>query len=60
MRDRVEMMNKSTTAKNGQKRFVSDRDNQRHLQYFMNGQWRHSDRCKDSTNKDCNVKSQTQ
>ena len=59
MGKRIEIMGKSTTAKNGQERFISDRDNQRHLQYFMNGQWRHSDRCKEFANMDCTVKSQT-
>jgi hypothetical protein len=58
MGKRIEIMGKSTTAKNGQERFISDRDNQRHLQYFMNGQWRHSDRCKEFANKDCTFKSQ--
>jgi len=55
MRRRVEMMAKSGTAKNGDERIVSDRDNIKHLQYFNNGQWRHSDRCKNFTNEECKV-----
>jgi hypothetical protein len=55
-RKRVEMMGRSTTAKNGHERVTTDRNNTRHLEYFINGQWRHSDRCKDFTNKDCIVK----
>jgi hypothetical protein len=56
MRKRVEMMDRSTTAKNGHERIVTDRDNVKHLEYFMNGQWRHSDNCKDFTNKECTFK----
>jgi len=43
---RIEMMAKSTSAKNGQQRVITNRDNIRHLEYFMNGQWRHSARCR--------------
>jgi hypothetical protein len=56
MRKRVEMMAKSTTAKNGHERIVTDRDNMKHLEYFMNGQWKHSENCKEFTNKDCTFK----
>ncbi len=56
MRKRVEMMARSTTAKNGHEHVVSDRDNIKHLQYFTNGQWRHSDKCKEFTNKDCTIR----
>ena len=52
---RIEMMAKSTSAKNGQQRVITNRDNIKHLEYFMNGQWRHSTRCKDITNKDCTL-----
>ncbi len=55
MRRQVEIMGGSITAKNGQERIITDQDNQRHLQYFMNGQWRHSDKCKGFTNKECIV-----
>ena len=41
MRKRIEMMARSTTAKNGHQRVGNDRDNARHLEYFMNGQWKH-------------------
>lgn len=56
MRRGVEMMPKPTTAKNGQERIATKPDNTRHLEYFNNGQWRHSDKCREFTNKDCNVK----
>jgi hypothetical protein len=56
MRKRIEMMSKSTSAKNGHERIVTNRDNVRHLEYFNNGQWRHSDKCKVYTNKECNLK----
>ena len=49
-------MARSTSAKNGQERVVNDRDNAKHLEYFMNGQWRHSNNCKDFTNKECTFK----
>ncbi len=45
---------RSGTPKNGQERIVSDRDGVTHLEYFMNGSWRHNrDRCKGRVNKDC-------
>ena len=53
MRKKVEMMAKSTSAKNGHERIVNDRDNAKHLEYFMNGQWKHSENCKTFTNKEC-------
>jgi hypothetical protein len=55
-RKRVEIMGISTTAKNGQERVITDRDNIKDLQYFANGQWRHSDKCKKFTNKECDIK----
>lgn len=56
VRKRIEMMGGPMTAKNGHERIIIDRDNIKHLGYFMNGQWRHSDRCKDITNRACTVK----
>jgi hypothetical protein len=56
MRRGVEIIARSTAAKNGQERVVTDRDNSRHLQYFNNGQWRHSAKCREYTNKECKVK----
>ena len=55
MRREVEIMAKSTAAKNGQERIITDRDNSRHLQYFNNGQWRSSEKCREYTNKECKV-----
>jgi hypothetical protein len=56
MRRGVEIMAKSIAAKNGQERVITDRDNSRHLQYFINGQWRHSEKCREYANKECKVK----
>jgi hypothetical protein len=55
-RKRVEMMTRSTTAKNGHERIVSDRDNAKYLEYFMNGQWKHSENYKIFTNRECTIK----
>lgn len=49
-------MERSRTAKNGHERITTKRDNVSHLEYFMNGQWRHSHKCKDFTNKECTVR----
>ena len=56
MRRRMEMMAKSTNAKNGNERITTNRDNIKHLEYFNNGQWRHSDKCSQFTNKECKLK----
>jgi len=56
MRRGVEILSKSTNAKNGDERITTDRENARHLEYFNNGQWRHSDKCKEFTNKECTFK----
>jgi hypothetical protein len=56
MRRGVEMMPKSTAAKNVQERITTNRDNIKHLEYFNNGQWRHSDKCSQFTNKECKLK----
>lgn len=45
-----------SNPKNGHERVVEDRDNSKHLQVFMNGSWRHSHKCRDSTNKECRIK----
>jgi hypothetical protein len=49
-------MQKTKNAKNGDRRISTKRDNIRHLEYFNNGQWRHSDKCRQFTNKECTVK----
>lgn len=56
MRRGVEIMAKSTNAKNGDERITTDRENTRHLEHFNNGQWRHSDKCRVFTNKECSFK----
>ena len=55
MRRGVEIMTKSTNAKNGDERITTDRENTRHLEYFNNGQWRHSDKYNNFINKECEV-----
>lgn len=55
MRRRVEMMPKSKATKNGEQRITTNRDKTRHLEYFNNGQWRHSDKCREFTNKECSL-----
>lgn len=45
-----------SNPKNGYERVVEDRDNNKHLQIFMNGSWRHSSKCRESTNKECRIK----
>ena len=56
MRRRVELMPKSGGTKNGEQRITTNRDKVRHLEYFNNGQWRHSDKCREFTNKACFVR----
>lgn len=53
----MEIMAKSTSPKNGNERITTNRDNIKHLEYFNNGQWRHSDKCRQFTNKECTFKS---
>lgn len=44
----------SGAPKNGQERTVTDRDGNRHLEYFVNGSWRHhSAKCRLWVNKEC-------
>jgi hypothetical protein len=44
----------SGAPRNGQERTVSDRDGVNHLEYFMNGSWRHyTAKCRVFVNKEC-------
>jgi hypothetical protein len=44
----------SGAPKDGQERIVTDRDGSNHLEYFMNGSWRHSTTiCKKKMNPAC-------
>jgi hypothetical protein len=56
MKRSIEIMVKSKAAKNGEERVTTNRDDIRHLEYFNNGQWRHSSKCKEFTNRECQVK----
>lgn len=54
-RNAVQPRTGSGAPKNEQERTVTDREGAPHLEYFMNGSWRHSRaRCKLRVNKDCN------
>ena len=53
MRRRIEMKDPTRTTRNGQEHVITDRDKQKHLQFFRNGNWWHSEKCKDFTNKEC-------
>jgi hypothetical protein len=46
MRKAIETIRKSNTAKNGDERVIIDSNNNKHLEFFMNGSWRHSNKCK--------------
>ncbi|MGE5635059.1 MAG: hypothetical protein ACM3VV_07485 [Deltaproteobacteria bacterium] len=45
MRKAIETIRKSNTAKNGDERVIIDSNNNKHLEFFMNGSWRHSNKC---------------
>jgi hypothetical protein len=51
-------MPRSVISMNGHKRVTTNRDNIRHLEYFLNGQWRHSYDCKKFTNTGCTMTQQ--
>ena len=53
MRKAIETIRKSNTAKNGDERVIIDSTNNKHLEFFMNGSWRHSSRCKIVINGQC-------
>ncbi|HEY3095105.1 MAG TPA: hypothetical protein VGJ42_05035 [Nitrososphaera sp.] len=54
-RNAIQIRTGSGAPKNEQERTVTDRDGVAHLEYFMNGSWRHSTaRCKLRVNKACN------
>jgi hypothetical protein len=43
--------------RNGDTRVIVDSDNAQHLEFFMNGSWRHNQqRCREHTNRDCKRK----
>jgi hypothetical protein len=53
-RNSIQTRVSSGAPKNEQERTVTDRDGVAHLEYFMNGSWRHSTaRCKLRVNKAC-------
>ncbi|HXV46184.1 MAG TPA: hypothetical protein VD736_05880 [Nitrososphaera sp.] len=54
-RNQIQTRVGSGAPKNGQERTIADRDGVPHLEYFMNGSWRHSTaRCRLRVNKACN------
>ena len=56
MRKVIEIARKSNTAKNGDERIIVDGNNNKHLEFFMNGSWRHSSKCKIVINSQCTKK----
>lgn len=54
MRKKIEFFSKSTSAKNLDERVIVDTNKNKHLEYFMNGSWRHSHNCKKNVNDKCN------
>ena len=56
MRKVIETIRKSNTAKNSDERIIIDNNNNKHLEFFMNGSWRHDPKCREHTNKDCRNK----
>ena len=56
MRKVIEIRRKSSTAKNCDERIILDNNNNKHLEFFMNGSWRHSNKCKNATNSQCTKK----
>jgi hypothetical protein len=53
MRKVIETIRKSNTAKNSDERVIIDNNNNKHLEFFMNGSWRHSHKCKTVVNSQC-------
>ena len=53
MRKAIKTVRRSNTAKNGDERIITDNDTNKHLEFFMNGSWRHSNRCKINVNIQC-------
>ncbi|HET7643371.1 MAG TPA: hypothetical protein VFK40_07670 [Nitrososphaeraceae archaeon] len=53
MKKAIETMRRSNTAKNGDERIITDNYNNKHLEFFMNGSWRHSNKCKMNVNNQC-------
>jgi len=46
----------SNSPKNGHERTVTDRDGVKHLEYFVNGSWRHyTAKCRLWVNKECRL-----
>ena len=56
MRKVIEISRKSNTAKNSDERIITDSNSNKHLEFFMNGSWRHSYKCKNFTNNQCTKK----
>jgi dynactin complex subunit len=47
--------NRSTNPENGTRRIEKETDGINHLQIFYNGSWRHDQKCKLKTNKECTI-----
>lgn len=53
MRKVIEIRRKSSNAKNCDERVILDSNKNKHLEFFMNGSWRHSIKCKTVINNQC-------
>ncbi|MGD1837567.1 MAG: hypothetical protein ACPKPY_05865 [Nitrososphaeraceae archaeon] len=56
MKRQIEFFAKSTSTKNCDERIIVDSNKDKHLEYFMNGSWRHSNNCKKHVNNTCTRK----
>ncbi|MGD1834979.1 MAG: hypothetical protein ACPKQO_04590 [Nitrososphaeraceae archaeon] len=56
MKRQIEFFAKSTSTKNFDERIIVDSNKDKHLEYFMNGSWRHSSNCKKHVNNTCTRK----
>jgi hypothetical protein len=54
MRKPIEILSKSKNTRNNDERIITDNNHNKHLEFFMNGSWRHSSKCKKNTNTSCN------
>jgi len=53
MKKAIETLRRSNTVKNRDERIIIDNNNNNHLEFFINGSWRHSNKCKINVNNQC-------
>ncbi len=52
--------NRGGNPQNGTTRIERENDGTIHLQVFYNGSWRHDQKCKIKTNKECSIEAKSQ